>query len=96
MKKTLWISAFMLVFLFTTGIASSGVSFRFFLPIPPVVIGPPVVAALPPAYYPYPYGYYGYGPGYYGNRVWVPGYWDRAWTGNGWQQVWHPGHWEYR
>ena len=93
MKKLLLISAFLLVVLSTTGIASARVSFRFFLP--PLVIGPPVVAA-PPSAYPYPYGYYGYGPGYYGDRVWVPGYWDRAWTGYGWQRVWHPGHWEYR
>ena len=93
MKKLLWIiSGFLLVFLFTTGIAPAGVSFRFFLP--PVVIGPPAVAAPPPAYHSYPYGYYGYGPGY--GRVWAPGYWDRVWTGYGWQRVWHRGHWEYR
>ncbi len=92
MKKLLWmISAFLLVFLFTTGIALARVSFRFFLP--PAVIGPPVVAAPPPAYYP---GYYGYGPRYYGYRVWVPGYWGSVWTGYGWQRTWHRGHWVYR
>jgi hypothetical protein len=79
MKKGLWISAFLLVFLFTTGIASARVSFGFFLP--PVVIGPPVIAPPPPAYYAYPYGYYGYGPAY--GRVWVPGYWERVWTAYG-------------
>ncbi len=95
MKRLLWvISPLLLVFLLTSGIASAGVAFRFFLP--PVVIGPPAVAAPPPAHYSYPYGSYGYGPGYYGNRVWVPGYWERVWTGYGWQRVWHPGHWAYR
>ncbi len=94
MRKPLWISVFMLAFLFTTGVASAWVSFRFFLP--PVVIGPPVVAAPPPAYYPPPYGYYGYGPGYSGYRVWVPGYWGTVWTNHGWTRVWYPDHWEYR
>ena len=100
MKKLATISAFLLVLLFTTGIASAGVYLGF--SFPPVVIGPPAVAAPPPAYYPYsnPYRYYGYGPGYgpgyYGYRVWVPGYWDRVWTGYGWERVWHRGYWAYR
>jgi hypothetical protein len=93
MKKVLFITAVVLVFFLTTGIASARVFFRFGF-FPPAVIGPPVVVAPPPAYYPYPDGYYG--PGYYGYRAWVPGYWDNIWTSYGWEKVWHPGHWEYR
>ncbi len=94
MKKGLFISALLLVFLLMTGTASARVFFHFGF-FPPAIIGPPpVVVAPPPAYYPYPYGYYG--PGYYGYRVWVPGYWDNIWTDHGWEKVWHPGHWEYR
>jgi len=55
MKRLTLISAFLLVFLLTTGIASARVFFGFNVPL---YVGPP-------AYYPYPgYGYYG--PGYYG------------------------------
>ncbi len=91
MKKLTLISAFLLVFLLTTGIASARVSFGFNIPF---YFGPPA--------YPYPsYGYYGPGyygpaPGYSGYRVWVPGYWTREWTGYAWARVWRPGHWEYR
>ena len=93
MKTFSWmISSFLLVFLLTAGIASARVSFRLFLP--PVVIGPPAVAAPSPPYDPSPYGYYGYRPS--PDRVWVPGYWDTVWTNHGWARVWHPGYWEYR
>jgi len=97
MKKILLLSTLLLVFCLTTGIASARVFCGFGLPLPPVVIGPPVITAPPPAYYyPYPYAYYG--PdyyGYYGYRVWVPGYWGSIWTNHGWGRAWHPGHWRY-
>jgi len=97
MKKILLLSTLLLVFFLTTGIASAWVSFGFGLPVPPVVIGPPVVTAPPPAYYPYPYPYYGPGYyGYYGYRAWVPGYWGGGWTNHGWGRVWHRGHGAYR
>ena len=99
MKKLVMISAFLLAILFTTGIASAGVSFGF--SFPPIVIGSPAVGVPAPAYYPYHHGYYGYGPGYYGqgyygNRAWAPGYWERVWTAYGWQRIWHRGYWAYR
>lgn len=94
MKKLVTFSAFLLVILLTTGIASAGVYFGF--SFPPIVIGSPAVVASPPAYYPDHYGNYGYGPGYYGNRVWAPGYWERVWTGYGWHRIWHRGYWQHR
>jgi hypothetical protein len=106
MKRLVTIIGFLLVFFFTTGVASAGVSFGF--SFPPVAIGSPVISALAPAYSPYSYPYrsygygpgyyryYGYGPGYYGQRVWVPGYWERVWIAYGWERIWHPGYWAYR
>ena len=92
MKKLVTISAFLLVILFTTGIASAGVYFGF--SFPPIVIGSPAVVALASSLLSHiTYGNYGYGPGYYGNRVWAPGYWERVWTGYGWQRIWHRGYW---
>jgi hypothetical protein len=99
MKKILLLlGTLLLVFSLTTGIASAWVSFRFAVPLPPLVIGPRVVTVPPPAYYPYPYPYSYYGPGYYGYygyRVWAPGYWGGGWTNHGWGRVWHQGHWRY-
>jgi hypothetical protein len=93
MKKTLLISALLLVFFLTSGIASARGFWghRFFHPR--AFVGPPVISAPVPAY-PSPYGFYS--PGYYGYRVWIPGHWADVWTGYGWQRVWNPGHWKYR
>jgi len=49
MKKLITVSAFLLVTLFATGIASAGVSFG--VSFPPVAIGASVVAAPSPGYY---------------------------------------------
>jgi hypothetical protein len=89
MKKLATVSAFLLVILFTTGMASAGVYFGF--SFPPVVIGSPAVAAPYPVNYPYyhgpyHYGYNGYGPGYYGPGYLVTGYGCRV-TGKGYGPV---------
>jgi hypothetical protein len=95
MKKIILMSAVLLVFFLTTGIASAHRVFFGFGFFPSVIVAPPpAIVVPPPAYYPYPYDYYS--PGYYGYRVWVPGYWDTIWADRGWKRVWHPGHWEYR
>ena len=97
MKKMILMSALLLVFFLTGGIASAHRVFFGFRFIPPVIVAPSpaiVVPPSPPAYYPYPYDYYG--PNYNGYRAWMPGYWDTIWTNRGWERVWIPGHWEYR
>ena len=87
-------SALLLVFFLTGGIASANRVFLGFGFFPPIIVAQPSAIMVPsPAYYPYPYGYYG--PGYYGDRVWVRGSWDAVWTGRGWERVWIPGHWGY-
>ena len=99
MRKAIFLNAFLIVFLLTTGIASAnGVNFGFgfYFPFPPIMIGPPVLVAPPPAYHS-PHEYYapGYSNDYYNQRVWVPGHWETQGTDRGWERVYVLGHWDY-
>ena len=90
-------SALLLVFFLTGGIASAHRIFFGFGFFPPVIVAPPravVMPAPPPVYSLYPDDQYG--SDYHGYRVWVPGYGETRWTNWGWERVWIPGHWEYR